>query len=150
MKKFVVFCLLCSFLFSISLFEKDFNFSKQENLSIQVFLSNRDYENLEQYSCIENGNGAIVFCNYDEYKSIKKQCKDISGVTFIFDGNEDVFNNIIKQLKVSTSKTTKYNFIGYTNYFDGCVCVDGKKTNIQGYLSDNKIYIGFPLLLGSY
>ncbi len=150
MKKFIVFCLLCSFLFSVSLFKKEYNFSNEKNLSVQVFLSNRNYEHLEQYDYVDNGIGAVVFCDYINYRKIKKDCKNIAGVTFIFDGDDKVFEKVIKDLKVKTSEKTNCDFVGYTNYFDSSLNINGKKTNVQGYLSENKVYIGFPLLLGSY
>ncbi len=150
MKKFIVLCLLCSFLVSISLFKKEYDFSKEDNLSVQVFVSNQNYEHLSNYDFVKNGMGAIIFCDYSQYKKIKKDCKDIAGVTFIFSGDDNTFENVIKNLKIKTTAKTRCDFIGYTNYFDCSLNIDGKKTNVQGYLSDNKVYIGFPLLLGSY
>ena len=63
MKKFIVFCLLCSFLVSISLFKKEYDFSKEDDLSVQVFVSNQNYEHLSNYDFVKNGMGAIIFCD---------------------------------------------------------------------------------------
>ncbi len=150
MKKFIVFCLLCGFLFSISLFKNEYDFSKEDNLSVQIFVSDQNYNHLNEFDYVKNGAGAIVFCDYMQYKKIKKDCKNIAGVTFIFDGDEKTLNRMINDLGVKTTERTSSDFVGYTNYFDSSLNIDGKKTNVQGYLSENKVYIGFPLLLGSY
>lgn len=150
MKKFIVFCLLCCFLFSISLLKSEFDFSKQNNLSVQVFLSNRNFLQLNDYSIVENGQGAIITCSYDEYKTIKNSCKDISGVTFVFDGEQNLFESLKRNLNITFATCNDFEFIGYTNYCDYAINLNNKKINIQAHLYNNKIYVGFPLLLGSY
>ena len=150
MKKFIVFVLLSVFLFSISLFKSEFDFSKFNNVSVQVFLSNKDYKQLNKYSTINNGQGAIIYCDYNDYKNIKSNCSDISGVTFIFDGDKDTLLQLKNSLNVNVLKSSQNEFTGYTNYFDETIFLENKKVNVQAVLYDNKIYVGFPLLLGSY
>ena len=150
MKKFIVFCMLCCFLFSLSLLKPEFDFSKQNNLSVQIFLSNRNFEQLNNYSTVQNGQGAIITCSYDDYKNIKKSCKDISGVTFVFDGDKNSFDTLKKELDVTFATCSNYEFTGYTNYCDYAINLNNKKVNVQACLYNNKIFVGFPLLLGSY
>lgn len=150
MKRFIVFVLLGIFLFSVSLFKKEFDFSKFEDVSVQVFLSNRNYKKLNNYSTVNNGQGAIIYCDNTEYKKIKTECGDISGVTFIFSGDKDTLKDIEKGLNVKILKCSQNEFTGYTNYFDETIFLENKKVNVQAVLYDNKIYVGFPLLLGSY
>lgn len=150
MKKFIVFVLLSVFLFSVSLFKSEFDFSKFNNVNVQVFLSNKDYKQLNNYSTIDNGQGAIIYCDYIDYKNIKSNCSDISGVTFIFDGDKNTLLQLKNSLNVSVLKSSQNEFTGYTNYFDETIFLENKKVNVQAVLYDNKIYVGFPLLLGSY
>ena len=149
MKRFIVFLLLGVFLFSISLFKNNFDFSKMTNLSVQVFTSDKQNV-LDNVTTVENGEGQILFCNYDQYKYVSNLYKNISGVTFIFDGNKQLFKEIINNLKIKLIEQNNNDFLGYTNNFDNCVSYSGKKVNVQGYYNNGKIYIGTPLLLGSY
>ena len=151
MKKFVVFFLLCSCLFCVSLFKKDFDFGEYKNLKVQIFTSNKCNSRVDDVTYVENGNGQILVCDFDTYKQICKSQDNISGVTFVFDGNKEIFLDIIKKLNVSSVELNDTSFVGYTNYFDKSVKYQNKKVNVQGYFDgNNKIYIGTPLLLGSY
>ena len=150
MKKFIVFFLLCSFLFTASLFKKEFDFSSYKNLQVQVFTSSASGVNFDDAVYTKNGDGQIISCNYEVYKKITKTLNNISGVTFIFSGNREVFNEVVKKLKVKTIEGSATDFVGYSNFFDSSVSYDGKKVNVQGYYNNGKIYIGTPLLLGSY
>lgn len=150
MKKFIVFCMLCIFLFTASLFKQEYDFSDINNLSVQVFTSDDSFSQFNKYSSIKNGDGRIFFCDYDQYKQIKKQCTSVSGVTFIFKGDNDLYNKIKYDLKINVIENSETNFVGYSNYFDNCVNYNDKKVNVQGYFDGEKIYIGTPLLLGSY
>ena len=150
MKKFIVFLMLCIFLFTASLFKKDFDFSKYNNLEIQIFTSNKHNLNFDNVEVVDNGQGQIIFCDYEKYKDISSTVKNISGVTFVFEGNKNLYDNIIKQLNVTLLENNYDNFVGYTNSFNKSVSYGGKKVNIQGYYNKGKIYIGTPLLLGSY
>lgn len=150
MKKFIVFCMLCIFLFVASLYKPEFDFSKVSNLNVQVYTNDCQNGQLNKYSTIKNGGGLIVFCDYDGYKNIKSMGTKINGVTFVFDGNLEFFNQIIGDLKVNFTEKTKTDFVGYTNFFDNCIEYKHKKVNIQGYFNGEKIYIGTPLILGSY
>ncbi len=150
MKKFIVFLMLCAFLFSASLFKEEFDFSKYNNLEVQVFTSNKQNINFDNISVVDNGQGQIIYCNYDKYKDISSTIKNISGVTFIFEGNKNLYLDIIKKLNITLLENNYDNFVGYSNNFDGGVSYNGKKVNVQGYFNKGKIYIGTPLLLGSY
>lgn len=150
MKKFIVFIMLCVFLFSVSLFKKEYDFSKYSNLKVQVFTSSKQNLPFENINVLNNGNGQIINCDYKKYKDIASSVKDISGVTFIFDGNKALYNKIIEELCITLLENNFDNFVGYTNAFDTAVSYNGKKVNVQGYYNKGKIYIGTPLLLGSY
>ena len=72
------------------------------------------------------------------------------GVTFIFTGDKQTYLDCLDKLNVKIVKSGDTDFLGYTNYFDGGVHAYDKKVNVQGYFDGQKIFIGTPLLLGSY
>lgn len=148
MKKFIVFFLLCVFLFTASLFKKEFDFSNYPNLSVQIFTSTQN--SINALNVVNNGQGQIITCNYDDYLRLCKSLNNISGVTFIFEGNKQVYKELIKKLDVKIIENTDNSFVGYTNNFSSSVSYSGKKVNIQGYCDNGKIFVGTPLLLGSY
>ena len=136
-------------LFSASLFKKGVDFSKYNNLSVQVFTSTHEgvFDELKR---VQNGNGDVYFLNIDEYDHVKNILKTISGVTFIFDGTREDFLEVQKKLKLTYVKSGETDFVGYSNTFDSSIDYDGKKVNVQGYFSSGRIFIGTPLILGSY
>ena len=150
MKKFVVFFLLCVSLFATSLYKKDFDFDRYSNLKVQIFTSSKSAKRFNNVTYVENGNGQILVCDYSDYKDICKVQTDISGITFVFDGDKNEFLDVVKKMHISLVEVTDNSFVGYTNYFDSCVMYQNKKVNVQGYFNGEKIYIGTPLLLGSY
>ncbi|MBO5884172.1 MAG: hypothetical protein J6Q51_00070 [Clostridia bacterium] len=119
-------------------------------MSVQIFVNDCTNIQLSKYSTIQNGDEFVVFGDYNLYKQLKSINSKIRGVTFIFDGNFEFFSEIIKELNINIAEKSKTSFVGYTNYFDSCVNYDNKKVNIQGYFNGEKIYIGIPLILGSY
>ena len=150
MKKFIVFFLICSILFGVSLFKKEFDFSSYSNLQVQIYTSKKCNNKVKNADYLDNGQGEIIFCDYDTYKLISSTEKNISGVTYIFSGNKQVFEDVISSLKVDVVEKSDTSFLGYTNSFSLGVDYQNKKVNVQGYYSDGRIFIGTPLLLGSY
>lgn len=150
MKKFIVFFLLCLCLLVSSLFKQEFDFSKYSNLRVQVFTNSKCDTRFNGATYVDNGNGQIIICDYETYKKVCEKQNNISGITYIFDGNIEVFDKVIRDLNVLFTEKTDNSFVGFTNYFSCCVKSDNKKVNVQGYFSNGKIYIGSPLILGSY
>ena len=150
MKKFIVFFLLCVFLFVSSLYVKEFDFSQFSNLKVQVFCSTKMLNRLDGVNYVENGSGQILICDYQMYNKVKANQKNIAGVTFIFDGDAKTFEYVIRQLGVKVIENGVNSFVGYSNRFCYSNNYNGKKVNVQGYYCDGKIYVGTPLLLGSY
>ena len=105
---------------------------------------------LNNCSTIKNGEGEVIFCDYFQYQKIKSKLTNVSGVTFVINGDLNVYQKLINDLKIRFLEKNADNFIGFSNNFDFCVNVQNKKVNVQGYFSGIKIYIGTPLLLGCY
>lgn len=150
MKKFIVFFILCIFLFTASLFKKEFDFSVYDNLNVQIFTSTPQITGSGSVMVTANGSGQIISCTYADYKMLSSSLRDVSGVTFIFTGDKQTYLDCISDLKVKVVQSGETDFLGYTNYFDGGVMAYSKKVNVQGYYDGQKIFIGTPLLLGSY
>lgn len=150
MKKFIVFFVLCVFLFTASLYKREFDFSIYDNLNVQIFTSTPQLENSGSIVVTANGMGQIISCTYADYKLLESNLNDVSGVTFIFTGDKQTYLDCLDKLNVKIVKSGDTDFLGYTNYFDGGVHAYDKKVNVQGYFDGHKIFIGIPLLLGSY
>ena len=150
MKKFIVFFILCIFLFTASLFKQEFDFSIYDNLNVQIFTSSKQIEDYGSVRVVDNGAGQIINCTYNDYKVLSSQLHDVSGVTFIFTGNKSTYEDCLDKLNVKVVQSGESDFLGYTNYFNGGVKAYDKKVNVQGYFDGEKIFIGTPLLLGSY
>ena len=150
MKKFIVFFVLCVFLFTASLYKQEFDFSIYDNLNVQIFTNSPQIESSGSVLVTSNGLGQIIDCTYADYKILASYIKDVSGVTFIFTGNKETYLDCIKKLGVKIVKSGETDFLGYSNYFDGGVHAYNTKVNVQGYFNGEKIFIGTPLLLGSY
>ena len=84
MKKFIVFFILCCFLFTASLFKKEFDFSIYDNLNVQIFTQGKELESYGSVMVTDNGNGQIISCTYADYKTLSASLKNVSGITFIF------------------------------------------------------------------
>ena len=150
MKKFIAFFLLCVCLFSTALFKTEFDFSCYSNLKVHIITTSKCDEKFSDATYVENGNGQIVVCDYKTYKDICKSENNIAGVTFVFDGDNGMLNQVAKNLKVSFVEKSENSFTGYTNYFAYSVKSNNKKVNVQGYCFDGKVFIGTPLIMGSY
>ena len=150
MKKFIVFFLLCTCLFCASLFKTEFDFSRYSNLKVNIMTSSKCDQKFSDALYVDNGNGQIIVCDYSTYKDICKYEKNISGVTFVFDGDNNVLHQIANDLKVFFVEKNDSSFTGYTNYFCCSVKSNNKKVNVQGYSANGKIFIGTPLIMGSY
>lgn len=101
---------------------------------------------------IKNGQGSIVLTNNYYYQKNKSKFDyGLNGITFITDDNNISINKLkqdmcLKELNISSEE----NLYGFSKYFSNCINLQNKKVNTQILLKDGKIYIGSPILLGSY
>jgi hypothetical protein len=128
---------------------KDFNRAK-----LEIFCNNyiREIENEEKFKIIKNGNSYIIQTNASMASEIKKYVNDYSGFTLSFKGTKQDALSLINDLKIV--KTENINGIksiyGYAGGFLNCVVVGGKKVNVQIAINNEMVFIGSPVILGSY
>lgn len=101
----------------------------------------------------KNGSGSIVTTNLQNI-SIGKGLQKTSGQSICFFGSKVDAEKLLKllQAKVVFSEILQdiVCIYAYSPRLNGFVVADGEKINIQIALSQGKVHIGTPLLLGSY
>ena len=78
----------------------------------------------------------------------------IYGESFSFNGSKNDINIIIKKLKIEIlSKQDLDNIIvieGYSPLINKSIYINNENINIQIAFNNNKITVGYPLILGSF
>ena len=150
MKKFICFCIIC---FSFLCF---YGFGKVKELpvefknsAIQIFTSTQNQNHLP-YKNIKNGNGLVYFSHYNNIDTMLKNLVGVSGVTYILQGDYNSYCDLQNKLKIKTIEKTKDSCVGFSDYFGITTHYKNKKVNVQMCFSENKIYVGTPLILGCY
>ena len=112
-----------------------------------------DFENIES---VENGNTEIFECDIEKAKNLKFSDDDCLGETISFYGSFEEFESVVAGLDLENMKEESFDNMvcvyGYTNNFKGkrFVSLDGKKINVQIAINGQKIFIGTPVIVGSY
>lgn len=106
---------------------------------------------LTECDAIKNGEGSIVYTTSDYYFNNKEKFDfGMSGITFVL--NRDISLDKLKDKlclkEISISKQN--NIYGFSKYFNNSISLQNKKVNTQILVKEDKIYIGSPILLGSY
>lgn len=128
---------------------KDINFSLGK---VEFYLSSYYNPNLSFATVTKNGNGCIIESDAIYHNEIEESILNYEGKTFITDGDEELFEELIQKfdLKVDETISSETNVYGYSDFFDKSINLSGKKINTQMLFKDGKIFIGSPILLGSY
>ena len=122
--------------------------------SVEIYTSSKT--NIEQLSKIENGLGEIIFCNVNELDYILKDFDNISGFTLKFDTQNKTKQQILEQLNLQRFTSNGFGILGYSSTIGSlfnnkfCVNIDKNKCNFQLFETKNSIFLGVPILLGSY
>lgn len=148
MKKFIVFLMLSVFLMALAVGRTNTDFILPDS-EIQFFTNSKPTDS-EFAKIVKNGNGYIVCCNYKNYDKVKGMLNGIAGTTFILDGDFEEYKNVLNKLNISVIEHSGTSVVGFTDNFYQSVFYNGKKANVQAYYNNNKIYVGSPLILGSY
>lgn len=108
----------------------------------------------EAENAIDLGNGYIVKCSSENYAATLKKCRDIEGVSVVFDAAsyevERVLNLFDAKIIFDLSQGKKSDLYCYSAKIKGGVYLEGKLINLQIFYSQGIIHVGTPLLLGSY
>ncbi|MBR1890783.1 MAG: YwmB family TATA-box binding protein [Clostridia bacterium] len=118
---------------------------------VQVCLVAKEKLDEEDVNCIECGN---MFFNYCSKETAKKliQKQDFDAIECYC--MDKTYVQIKKLLQIQEVTKEKYGklvvYTGYTSKFDGHVVVDGRNVNVQIAVSDERVVVGFPLILTGY
>lgn len=100
------------------------------------------------------GFGRIVKCSAGDLKSVISCCSGVDGVSLSFSATEKQFYEITEQCGFTFCREEKFeNLItvcGYSPKLSGGIYIDGCKINLQAAYSGGTVYIGSPLILGSF
>ena len=151
-------CLLVFILMFLFCFIKpDYNFY---SLSVNYNGTHNFYSSVkiidDNIDITKNGNGYIISCNTKDAPKIKNKINNnfIYGESFSFNGSKNDINIIIKKLKIEIlSKQDLDNIIvieGYSPLINKSIYINNENINIQIAFNNNKITVGYPLILGSF
>lgn len=149
MRKLWTFILVLVFI-SICFMKPNTNINLFESATVQYFLSNKVSLDLEDIKITDNGQGCIVECSSNLESVVEEKLSSYSGKTYIVEGSEEDIEEITKKFNIKIESYQSGNLLGFSEKFDKNTLVGGKLVNIQIAYRENKIYVGLPLLLGSY
>ena len=119
------------------------------NCKIQVFTNTQNQQDLG-FQKIENGAGYVYFCNSQTKAQLLSLVTGVQGLTYIIEGDFSDYVAIKQNLGISCVEDSQFACVGFSKNFDKSAFYDGKKVNVQMCYANQKIYIGTPLILGSY
>lgn len=101
----------------------------------------------------DNGIGKEVRCGDIDIRKVLALCQDVDGITVCLSPETDVAE-IVERLSVQVYLSQKlvdvYVFCGYSPLVKGGLYVDGQWINVQVAVTAQGVFVGSPLLLGSY
>ena len=110
------------------------------------------YCRMTDLPCLDNGLGKEVHSGGDIEETLAR-CDCVDGVTVRLPVGTDV-ETIVARLAVNVCSSQKianvYVFCGYSPLVKGGITVDGQRINVQIAVTEYGVFVGSPLLLGSY
>ena len=118
-------------------------------IKVQIFAADYSGENF-----IKNGNGVIVECDINKLQASLSLCSNVSGKTYVYNASLKDYENIKVGYKIQSIQELGNikTFYGYSDFCGDCIFIEGKKVNTQVAFNteENLLYVGNPILLGSY
>lgn len=151
MKKLVI------FLFIIAITISSIRFSQNkaqifdvEGVSEVCFVSNEKFEgDFEAISC---GEKFFNYCTFENAKENAGLINSSDAVQFYTD--QESIEKLLSDIKFEQLTKEEVEDIvilyGYTPYYSSSIFLDGKKINVQIALTDEKVVVGFPIILTGY
>lgn len=99
------------------------------------------------------GGNLIVRCNGDNVRRILQTAQNVYGVSATITGDHNTVREIISYFNLSYVANSIDGYLciyGYTDLIPDYISVSGDKINLQIVLKEGVVYIGTPVLLGSY
>ncbi|MEG1527914.1 MAG: hypothetical protein RR418_01935 [Clostridia bacterium] len=84
-----------------------------------------------------------------EFDSVISQCKNIKGVTYVAKFSQTVLQEILSKLNLANLNNEEITY-GYSNKLNRGIYINGVEVNVQIACVREQIYVGYPILLGSY
>lgn len=145
MKKLIVFILI-----AVMLCLAKFSFTQNLTLdklfpssSVEVYVQQEEVA--DGFYSIKNGSGSIIFCSAKEFGYINKRY-NVVGYTFKISDNIDT---VYKTLKSGVIKSGN-RLYGNSPFLPKGISFDCRNINFQVENKNGAIYVGYPILLGSY
>ncbi len=153
MKKLFVFaiiglCLLSTLFFNSTVLPL-FNFDGVEKV---CFVSANQYESSD-FDSVPCGDKFFNYCSLETAKKSLEDVKEnIDGIQFYLN-SEDV-DSVLNALKATFIYSETVGdvlvYYAYTTFYDDCVFVNGRKINVQIATYQDKLIVGFPMILTGF
>lgn len=156
MKRLLVFLLLVLLLCCVNLScTQDLTLSKIfPNASVEIFTSTKT--NLTEFYKLDNGFGEIIFGEVEDFEYIFNNVNNISGFTLKINIESFSKTKIFKALNVINYNENNFNILGFSNTVKKIfknkfsLKIDKNECNFQYFEAKSHIFLGIPLILGSY
>lgn len=151
MKKLWTFILILILVSICMLAPKSESETKQDGI-VEYYLSSILKIDISGVDVIKNGDGCIIKASSALESVIEDNIDGYNGKTYIFESDKYSMEKFIKEynVKIDLSQSSQDNVLGFSSKIDDAILIGGKKINVQIVNKNNKIYIGMPILLGSY
>lgn len=114
------------------------------------FVANEKFEG--EFETIACGEKFFNFCSFQNAKDNANLIKDSDAVQFYTD--QDNIEKLLSDIKFQQLSSEEVEGIqilyGYTPYYNSSILLEGKKVNVQIAMTDEKIVVGFPIILTGY
>ena len=125
-------------------------------ISGQYIFYAKDASNLDDNDAqvIKNGNSYIVKTSLEKAKKVKAKLTDILGEAICFDGvlkdALTAMNKIGMDLKIEENIDNVQIFYGFVSGLENYMFIGNEKINTEIAISQGKITIGYPVIIGDY
>ncbi len=126
------------------------------NATYVVVTKRHSYPEYEGVQVVQNGNTSILTTTYETAKMLHKTLNQVQAQAWEMEtsNGKEFVKQLVRNLNVqwfdSYCVGELYVLNGYTNHLNGFVRVGKHKQNLQVAMTQNKVVIGYPLLLHSY
>lgn len=117
---------------------------------------NSSCDNIPSFAkVVQNGSGQIVECEIAQMGNLFVDEQKIMGESIRLNSNNYTYDQICNIFNFRVKKAYEFSdglqtFYGEASYGDRYVYVGSKKINCEIAINNGFIYVGFPVILGSY
>lgn len=155
MKRMLFLLLGIALVFNLFIFQTESLYEqKYLKASTYILYTNKMQTNLTNCTVVKNGNGSIVFSSFSEAGNIYNLATGVCGEAVEIENTNINIHTILNKLKAKIKSVQQiqhgqvYNC--YSKKFSGGLWDNGNKVNLQIAVNQNKIVIGYPLILHGF